>query len=254
MEIGEWPASVDLNDIYREIRAAGLEPNVAELEAYGLTVVPPDRAAPAGLADRLVEAVLAVAERRTGRRPDPDTGTKPAEYTGPVGLQLHYLLYEDPAFEAALMNDVALSLISYLLGKSCQLSSMTALLKGAGETSFHLHNDSTFMPDPLPAYASVANATYVLTDYGTDDGGLCFVPGSHRFCRQPTPAEARWSDAVPATQLPTSTRLGAMPTPDDPPSALVVPVEAPKGSLIVWHGNTWHAGQRRRRSGLCRCR
>ena len=35
MEIGDWPATRDLNDLYREIRSLGLEAQVAELEAFG---------------------------------------------------------------------------------------------------------------------------------------------------------------------------------------------------------------------------
>ena len=35
MQIGDWAATPDLNDIYREIRDLGLETNLAELEAFG---------------------------------------------------------------------------------------------------------------------------------------------------------------------------------------------------------------------------
>ena len=39
MEIGDWRATSDRNDLYRGIRERGLETNVAELEAFGFTVV-----------------------------------------------------------------------------------------------------------------------------------------------------------------------------------------------------------------------
>lgn len=49
------------------------------------------------------------------------------------------------------------------------------------------------------------------------------VPGSHRFGRQPTAGEAV-GDAVP--------------------------VECPAGSLILWHGSTWHGAFPRKNPGL----
>ena len=39
MEILDWPATRELNGIYREIRELGLETNLAELEAFGFTVI-----------------------------------------------------------------------------------------------------------------------------------------------------------------------------------------------------------------------
>ncbi len=39
MEIGDWRGTRDLNDIYREIRELGLESNVAEVDAFGFTIV-----------------------------------------------------------------------------------------------------------------------------------------------------------------------------------------------------------------------
>jgi ectoine hydroxylase-related dioxygenase (phytanoyl-CoA dioxygenase family) len=49
------------------------------------------------------------------------------------------------------------------------------------------------------------------------------VPGSHRYGRHPLPGEG--ADAL-------------------------VPVRAEAGSLLVWHGNTWHGAAARRASGL----
>jgi hypothetical protein len=77
------------------------------------------------------------------------------------------------------------------------------------------------------------NVTYVLTDYSRENGGLCFVPGSHRLMRQPTAAENFTGDGPGLVE---------------PPG--VVPVEASAGSLIVWHGNTWHGSYPRIAPGL----
>jgi hypothetical protein len=65
MEIGDWRATRDLNDLYREIRDLGLEARLAELEAFGFTVV--ENALPPELTVRLRDAVLAEAEKRLQR-------------------------------------------------------------------------------------------------------------------------------------------------------------------------------------------
>ena len=60
--------------IWSEIHEHNLEPCVAELDAQGYPVIPPELAAPEGLADRLLDVCLDVSERRTGVRPDLETG------------------------------------------------------------------------------------------------------------------------------------------------------------------------------------
>ena len=78
-------------------------------------------------------------------------------------------------------------------------------------------------PPPFPLFAQYANVTWLLSDYSKEGGALCFVPGSHLLCRQPGPQEGY-------DQL--------------------VPVEAPMGSFVIWHGNTWHGAYRRQTAGL----
>ena len=124
---GEWSATPELNRVYREIRTLGLESNLAELEAFGFTIIRDAlsaRSDPAGLR----EAVLRSAE---GELP-----TAPLDLEGESDLQevqlAPYLLLKDPVFEQALLNPRPLALITYLLGYSCWLSSMTSHVKGPG--------------------------------------------------------------------------------------------------------------------------
>lgn len=226
MHIGDWTATKDLNELFRQLRELDLLENVAELDAFGFTIVPPEKVRGGDLVQRLAERVLDVAEARTGTRPDMESGV-----VGPdpsrAGDQLYYLLFEDPVFQEALLNPTALGLISYLLGNSCRISSMTAIIKGPGGAPLKMHADMQNVPAPFPSYAQVANATYLLTDYTKENGALCFTPGSHRYSRQP---------------------VGADRDPLDNPK--VVPVEAPSGSLVVWHGNTWHGAFPRENPGL----
>lgn len=223
--------------IWQEVEALGLASHVAELDAWGYTVIPPALASPNGLAPRLLEAVLEVAERRTGVRPDLATGATHAGFSGryaseggdsPFGELLHALILEGRVFEEALMNPVLLAMTTYLCGYSVVLSSMGAFIKGPNKTDFKLHCD-TLLPPPFPPHALVCNATYALTPFNRDNGGTAFVPGSHKWCRAPREDEAA---------------IGAGGHPD------AVAVEADAGALIVWHGATWHGAFARSAPGL----
>ena len=63
-----------LEPAWDEICELGLQQNVADLDAYGYTIVPPEIASPDGFIERLLEACLDVSERRNGVRPDLETG------------------------------------------------------------------------------------------------------------------------------------------------------------------------------------
>jgi ectoine hydroxylase-related dioxygenase (phytanoyl-CoA dioxygenase family) len=66
----------------------------------------------------------------------------------------------------------------------------------------------------------------LLNDYEAGSGTIAFLPGSHRFRRQPTPGEMR-----------------------DLKDELV-PIVAPAGSAIIWPANTWHMALPRTDPGL----
>ena len=80
-KIIEDPDSLDpmQDKISSEIAALGLQAYISELDANGLTVIPPGVACPGGLSDRLLGACLRVAGRRNGASPDleSDVGYSP---------------------------------------------------------------------------------------------------------------------------------------------------------------------------------
>ena len=200
-----------LDQVRADLQALGLEAQAAELDAKGLTVVPPELAAPPGFAARLREAVLRMAKQRPA--------AKLHRTAGQAGeVWMWRILFDNPLFEQALMNPAALALVSHLLGLSAKLSSSSALIKEAVAPQgpvgpLGLHSDNRGVPAPFAPYAQVAAVTWALTDYTLDDGAVGYLPGSHKLCRQPTPNES---------------------------SAAVLPVEAPAGALVIWHGHTWH--------------
>ncbi len=220
-----WRGTNETVDAFDEISRLGLEKNIAEFEAHGYTVIAPEKASTPDFVARLSDAILEVAEKRNGVRPDRDSGDSHKNLPSAAGQHLFNLLLEGRPFEEAVMNETVLAMISYAAGQSVQLSSMTAMVKGPGTVKLDLHSDILFMPPPYPAWASGVNATWALTDYNRENGSTCFWPGSQKFCRQPTPAEREEISSL-------------------------VPVTARAGSLIVWHSNTWHGAFARTAPGL----
>jgi hypothetical protein len=209
-----------------EIVELGLEHNAWELDNLGYTVLKPDQVGAGDLPVRLREKLLDLAEGELGFRPDV-TGENLQDGPTPIGRG-HIMaapLLRDPLFEQALMTRSMLALMTYLLGESCMLSSSSSMMKVRAPERLELHSDQVGQPSPLPAYSQTANATWALTDYSEENGATRFVPGSHKLCRHPTTAEAL-----------------------DP--NLGVTVAAPAGSIIIWHGNTWHGAAPRTNPGV----
>jgi hypothetical protein len=229
VRIGDWETTTDLAEIFRDAQKHDLVENIAEHEAFGFTIVPPEKVGTPEFRQRVTDALLDVHERRTGQRitdlKDGKTGVE-----GP--LSGHFaLLPEDRVFEEMLLNPAVYTMARYLCGKSVVLSDMLAILKNQDPTPTHLlHTDQHGTPPPLPSYAQVANITWTLTDYTADNGPVAIVPGSHRFGRKPSPYEANFL----AENAPVK----------------AIPVEAPAGSLIIWGGTTWHGSYPRKAPGI----
>ena len=78
---------------------------------------------------------------------------------------------------------------------------------------------------PLPPQPLLCKCIYALTDFDREHGTTAFVPGSHKWGRNPVGNE---------------TVIGEQ----------AIPVEAPAGSLIIFHGSTWHGAYNRVAQGL----
>ena len=231
------------SEIADQVADLGLASHAFELDSRGYTVIPPEVVASPEFVQRVTDTILKVAERRTGVAHALDKPGNPGRYltqsaSGNVYLLWH-LLFEAEVFEEWLENPVLAAMIDYLLQGDGQLSSMMAILRWQNpdiddrdtdnSLTLGLHADSPgSLTRPVAAHFQmlkdlVCNAALVLTPFTRETGALAIVPGSHRLGRQPL-ADEGVDDAIP--------------------------VEAEVGSLVVWHGATWHGVFKRRTPGL----
>lgn len=193
-----------LHDLRRAIVEQDLLENVLDLELYGYTVVLDPE--PIELFDQLRETIMRLAEedREQGNvySPVPENG-----------YWVWRLLMRDPVFEKIVLSSKPLTLITYLLGESCVLSSCTANIVKQGAGIQGIHTDTSFVPNPLSSYSHVANVCWCLDDFTAENGSTRVVPGSHKLGSQPPFLEGM---------------------------KMLTPIEAPRGSVIVMHGNLWH--------------
>lgn len=239
-------AATQLSD---QVKDLNLEPYVLELEADGLTVVPPGvTGVSAGLFDRCTDVLLAQFTAMTGgcpisieagpegelswpKRTASPLATKDAP--PPTQMLIQQLLQLDRCFRDLTVNPVVDALIDHLVGghpimggKQRRLSSTNSFVKWQGEYGYGpnlgLHCDQGANPLPWGSRALTANATWCLTEYTLEDGALAYVPGSHRSNAHPGPGAAKAAK----------------------------PVVCPRGSVIVWPGSTWHGAYPKQTPGL----
>ena len=226
-----------LEAYYKPIEALGLEAHVARLDNYGYTVIPPEKVAPPEFIERITNAVLRVAKERTGIEHRLDLPANPGKYNKTISgdgkngqYLLFYLLFEDEVFEEWLENPALAAVMDYIMRGTGRYSNIDSFVKwktpNADEpVRLGLHTDSPTSPEGVLPFSHdmVCNAALCLTEYTLEGGCIAMVPGSHRLARNPAPGEG---------------------------VDQAVPVEAARGSLIVWHGNTWHGAYPKRNDGL----
>ena len=206
-----------LDKLRDEIFGLGLERNIVELELYGYTIIHDVK--PLAFFDELRETILKLGEEdlELGRRLNL-SGEDGGSYL------VFQLVNRGRIFEEAVMAEKPLALVTYLLGESCQLSSCGGHVRAQGDVPQGMHVDTPFVPAPLPGFAHTCNMMWCTEDFTYEAGGTLVVPGSHKTC------------SIPLTGRTTRN--------------MAIPVEAPKGSVIVFTGHLWHGAGARTLPGV----
>jgi len=95
------------------------------------------------------------------------------------------------------------------------ISSMQANILEPGALAQKLHCDAS-VPNPLPPWIVRANIGFAVEDFNFKNGGTRFIPGSHLKLRHPTETDYEENKDK------------------------IISLDAPKGSMILWHGHVWH--------------
>jgi len=122
------------------------------------------------------------------------------------------VLSRSPVFIDIAEHPIALRLLRSVVEWPMLLGNLSANITGPGGGEMVLHPDQIFVPTPWPAEPQGANAAWCIDDFTAENGATCFVPGSHRLHRLPEADE----------------------------DAVVVPMEAPAGTLVVFESRLWH--------------
>jgi hypothetical protein len=228
MDISEYGTSPNVDPLIKDIQAYGLFKHVVELEAYGMTLVPPETMRSSeGFIDRLRKAIIRTYEKRTGTLVG-DPATAPAS-AAPRGRKGWDLIEEDEVFVEAAINPVVMTLVRWLCGQSAIFGGQTWIIKGEGGPALGLHSDSHGVPPGAGTIAHMCNASWICTDYeNADDGPTVFIPGSHKYGRATLPHESNLETSPFKT----------------------FPLIGKAGSLAIWNGATWHGSVPRKTAGL----
>lgn len=161
----------------------------------------------------LVDALLADVQRL-----EAELHSRPANnrFEGNLTTRTYNLLAYGKIWQKVPPHPIVLELIEGVLGEQCLVSSLASISLGPGETAQVIHADDQIQPLAKPHVATVCNSMWALTDFTEANGATCVVPGSHLWQNPDYFAGDAKVDTIAA--------------------------EMSKGSVLVWHGSTWHGG------------
>ncbi|MEE9278689.1 MAG: hypothetical protein V3V67_00810 [Myxococcota bacterium] len=106
MKIQDWPSAKTTPALYRELKELDLLEHLAELDAFGFTVLPPEKVGPPEQLEAAREAVLRIACERK------DCTVDELEDVFSDGQELlRFVLWDDQIFEKLVVHPAALGLI-----------------------------------------------------------------------------------------------------------------------------------------------
>jgi len=154
--------------------------------------------------------------------------------------RIYNLISKHPAYIKLLEKSLVKEILEFYFEKDnlhhkYVLSSFQSnIIYPRGETQ-QLHVDgwgfSTQSSNALPDWSARLNVNFLLTDWTENNGATMLLPKSHK--------------------------LFLVPNPEEVPDSKLTKIIAPKGSLVIWTGHTWHKSGRNNsdqpRFGLFAC-
>ena len=164
------------------------------------------------VSDLLAPAAVAAARADLGRvlRATP-TGRN--DFEGRATQRVYALFAKTRTFDAAATGPLLLDVLDRVLGHY-QLSAPVGIRIGPGESAQVLHRDDAVYPLPRDFPPVVVNTMWPLDEFTARNGATRFIPGSHRWAPDRTPAAT-----------------------DPVETALISP-----GSALFYLGSLWHGG------------
>lgn len=187
--------------------AIDLAPHHGELADRGYTIV--ENAIEPDLIDALLADV---------RRLEAELDRRPADnrFEGNRTTRTYNLLAYGDVWQQVPPHPIVLELVEGVIGPQCLISSLASISLAPGETAQVIHADDQVQPLAKPHVATVCNSMWALTDFTEANGATRVVPGSHTWQNPDYFAGDAEVDTIAA--------------------------EMSAGSVLVWHGSTWHGG------------
>jgi hypothetical protein len=178
-----------------------------DFDLYGYAVLP--AVVPVADVAAITRALLPLLERQPGY---------PEQHA--VGRQ--GLLNDDPAFDALLTNETHHAVASHIFAGSYKFGETGVVLSKAGRRHLGFHFDTPYGSfashrSGIPETGLILQAIYTLTDFTKENGATRILPLSHHIHGSGNPRPKGDTDYRHA-----------------------ISVEAPAGSIILFHGRMWH--------------
>lgn len=132
--------------------------------------------------------------------------------------RIYHLINKNKIFQDLVIHPTILQFCEYAFNRNTLhnkyfLSSFHCNILRPGAESQKMHLDAA-VPSPLPPWIIRLNFNFVTQDFTKKNGATLCVPGSHKFLKFPNDQNLKGKK--------------------------LVALEAPKNSLIFWHGHLWH--------------
>jgi ectoine hydroxylase-related dioxygenase (phytanoyl-CoA dioxygenase family) len=132
--------------------------------------------------------------------------------------RIYHLINKDKIFQDLIIHPTIIQFCEYAFKRDTFhqkyfLSSWHCNILKPGAESQKMHVDAA-VPEPLPPWIIRLNVNFITQDYTKKNGATLCVPGSHKFLKFPNDRNLKNHN--------------------------LVALEAPKNSIIFWHGHLWH--------------